>query len=79
VWNFHVAETEPSSSGTRLVALAVIGSRPIAISAGSDTAEPDDATVLRKPQATPATTASARLHNSYPSISVFSAAGARPS
>jgi hypothetical protein len=51
-----------------LVALAVMGSSPIAISAGSDTAEPEDATVLRKPQATPATRASARLHNSYPNI-----------
>src|SRR5215213_10300807 len=66
VWNFQVAEIEPSSSGTRLVALAVMGSSPIAISTGSDTAEPDDATVLRKPQATPAAMASARLHHSYP-------------
>jgi hypothetical protein len=42
----------------RLVALALIGSRPLKIRIGSDTAEPDDATVLRKPQARPASRAS---------------------
>ena len=60
----RVADIEPSRSGTRLVALAVIGSRPIAIRIGSDTADPEDATVLRKPQATPATMASASSHHS---------------
>ena len=42
VWNFQVAEIEPNSSGTRLVALAVMGSSPIAIRTGNDTADPDE-------------------------------------
>src|SRR5207247_5639967 len=53
-----VAESAPIRTGTRLVALAEIGSSPIIIRMGKDTAEPDDAAVLRKPQDNPAPTPS---------------------
>jgi len=49
-----VAESAPIGTGMRLVALAVTGSSPISIRIGNDTAEPEDAAVLRKPQARPA-------------------------
>src|SRR5437762_1441571 len=51
----------------RLVALAEIGSSPVIIRMGKDTAEPDDAAVLRKPQANPAPTPSTKDHTSYSS------------
>src|SRR5439155_8795694 len=60
-----VAESAPIRTGTRLVALAEIGSSPIIIRMGKDTAEPDDAAVLRKPQASPAPTPSTKDQTSY--------------
>ena len=53
-------EAAPTSTGRRLVALAVAASRPRKIMIGSVTTEPDDAAVLRKPQAKPAPRASSR-------------------
>jgi hypothetical protein len=50
-----------------LVALAEIGSSPIIIRMGKDTAEPDEAAVLRKPQANPAATPSTKDQTSYSS------------
>ena len=58
-WKEPVADIAPISTGRRFVALAVTGSRPIAISSGSDTADPEDAAVFRKPQAKPARPANA--------------------
>lgn len=58
-WKLPEADSAPSRTGTRLVALAEIGSSLIIISIGSDTADPEEATVLRKPQARPATAAKA--------------------
>jgi len=49
-----VAEMAPTRTGTRLVAFAVTGSSPIIMRTGSETADPDDAIVFRKPQASPA-------------------------
>ena len=54
-----MADIAPISTGSRLVALALTGSRPIAIRIGSDTADPEDAAVFRKPQASPARPANA--------------------
>jgi hypothetical protein len=41
-------------TGRRLVALAVIGSSPIASKMGNETADPEDATVVMNPQRKPA-------------------------
>src|SRR5437867_11977165 len=60
-----VAESAPIRTGTRLVALAEIGSSPIIIRMGKDTAEPDDAAVLRKPQANPAPIPNTKDQTSY--------------
>ena len=56
----NAPESAPTSTGRRLVALAVAASRPRKIMIGSVTTEPDDAAVLRKPQAKPAPSASSR-------------------
>ena len=54
----------PRSTGILFVALAVSGSRPMNISIGNETAEPEEATVLRNPHARPATAARASAHQS---------------
>jgi hypothetical protein len=46
----------PISTGSRLVALAAAGETPIITRIGRLTADPEEASVLRKPQARPATT-----------------------
>jgi len=56
--------TPPIGTGMRLVALAEMGSRPISIQDGKDTADPDDAAVLRKPRAKPAPSSSSNVHKS---------------
>ena len=43
--------------GMRLVALASIACSPSRIGTGGETAEPDEATTLRKPQPSPASAA----------------------
>ena len=65
-WNFHTATAQPSRTGTRLVALATMGCRPRAIITGRVTAVPLDATVLRKPAATPAASSSRAVLGSMP-------------
>ena len=53
-WKLQVADSAPISTGMRLVPLADTGSRPIIIRIGRETADPEDAAVLRNPQAKPA-------------------------
>ena len=56
-----VAAIAPTRTGMRLVAFAAAAGRPIAIRIGKVTADPDEATVLRKPQTRPATTTTAMM------------------
>ena len=54
----------PSSTGILFVAFAVRGSRPMNINIGNDTADPEEATVLRNPHARPAAAARTSVHQS---------------
>jgi hypothetical protein len=53
-WKVHSAISEPISTGRRLVALAALALRPNMTRIGRLTAEPEEANVLRNPQARPA-------------------------